>query len=89
MTPAEISASIKAYLKDKVVGINTQLVAENTKAASYYAANGKAYDNLSSIDQFATPKGRNYNLLPETFFIDSLGNETIDSVANILYRQNL
>lgn len=89
MSPAEITESIKTYLKEKVSSMNAKLSAENTKASAYYTANGKAYDNLSSVDTLATPKGRTYALLPESFFIDALGNATIESVANILYRQNL
>lgn len=72
-----------------MTAINTQLAKENNNSSTYYQPKSKAFDNLSSIDQYATPKNRQYAMLPESFFIDALTEQTISSVAHILYWQNL
>lgn len=89
MSPEEITESIKAYLKQKVSAINTALSTENSTATTYYTPKSAAFDKLATIDPYATPKGRSYELLSEDFFIAALGEDTIKAIAEILYWQNL
>ena len=76
-------------MKDKVSALNTQLSNSSAGAAGYYSSKAAAFDNLGTVDAQATPKNRSYTLLPQNFFITALGEETINAVAEILYRQNL
>lgn len=88
-TPEQIVDSMKNYLRDKVAAANALLAAENTKAAGYYGSKSAAFDYLGAADAQASPKSRTYAMLPQDFFIAALGEETIKSVAEVLYWQNL
>lgn len=88
-TPEEIAESIKTYLKQKVAAINTQLSRENNNVVSYYSPKAGAFNKLATVNPQASPRGRQYGLLPENFFIDALTEQTINSVAQVLYWQNL
>lgn len=88
-SPEEITEAIKTYLKQKVAAINAKLSQESTAAGAYYGAKTSAFDKLSTANPLASPKGRSYASLPETFFIDALGEEAIKALAQTLYWQNI
>lgn len=84
----DIKTHIIDYLHLAVENYNQQLLAQKTKAPSYYNSHKDAFDFLSGVTAHASPN-RDYNLLPQDFFVDYLGDQAINSIAALLYRHNL
>lgn len=53
---SEIAESIKIYLKQKVVAINSELTQENSHSSGYYTTRREAFDALSTKDPLASPQ---------------------------------
>lgn len=87
-SPEEIAQNIKTYLQSYVDQYNQTLQAQLSARAAYYGTNPGAFDLLAQHNAYATPN-RTYNLIPNTIFIDALGEDTIQELANILYYHNL
>lgn len=67
---------------------NQKLQQQLAARGGYYNTNPGAFNLLAQHNQYATPN-RTYNLIPNTIFIDALGDNTIQEIANILYYHNL
>lgn len=87
-SPEEIAQNIKTYLQSYVDQYNQKLQQQLAARGGYYNTNPGAFNLLAQHNQYATPN-RTYNLIPNTIFIDALGDNTIQEIANILYYHNL
>jgi hypothetical protein len=84
----EIRTVLENYLIDKVRQYNKLLQEQMDKAPSHYATHPAAFDFLSAVDTQATPN-RSYDLLPERFLVDKLGDTYIKRIATSLYYLSL
>ncbi len=80
-SPNEILAAIKVYLQDKVTDYNAQLTGQRNTRTQYYNAHTDAFNFLATTDPQATPN-RNYNLLPQDFFITQL-TTSLDNLVSL------
>jgi hypothetical protein len=88
MTPTQISQKIKTYLIDKAKEYNALLQTENAKKGAFYGANQDAFTFLGGIDPRAQPN-RNYALLNENHFINTIGESNITMLGKLIYYQNI
>jgi len=84
----EIQESIKTTLRDSINDYNILLNQELSNSQSYYNSNSWAFLLLSWHNNLASPN-RNYNIIDEDFFVDSLWEENIEIIATLLYKQNM
>ncbi|MFA5747781.1 MAG: hypothetical protein WC872_01575, partial [Candidatus Absconditabacterales bacterium] len=85
--PTEIKDSIKNYLNYKVGEYNEQLINELNNKNSFYNKNLGTFNLLLGYDKLATPN-RNYNLMTESFLLDSLV-KAIDNLANKFGKESI
>lgn len=81
---ADIAEAIELYLRLYVQSYNTELQAQLDGKNAFYTSRQDAFDALQVADPFATPN-RSYNLLPDNYFVDMLGDTLIQEVAEALY----
>jgi hypothetical protein len=84
LKPDDIIEKITDYLKQKVQIYNQLLDIQLQKAPAHYAKHPAAFDFLETVDIAWTPN-RSYELLPENYFIDLLGEKEIKRLAYLLY----
>lgn len=82
--PEDIEKNIKEYLREKVDLYNQYLDIQLQKAPAHYATHPAAFDFLASVDIAATPN-RTYDLIPEDYFIETLGETNIKRLAQLLH----
>lgn len=88
LDPEDIDTKIRDYLKQKVQYYNQLLDVQLTKAPAHYAKHPAAFDFLATVDIGATPN-RSYDLIPENYFIDILGDKQIKRLSELLYYLSL
>jgi hypothetical protein len=88
LKPDDIIEKINDYLKQKVQIYNQLLDIQLQKAPAHYAKHPAAFDFLETVDIAWTPN-RSYDLLPETYFIDLLGEKEIKRLAYLLYAMSV
>lgn len=84
LDPEDIDKKIRTYLKQKVQYYNQLLDIQLQKAPAHYAKHPAAFDFLATVDIAATPN-RSYDLIPENYFIDTLGEKNIKRLSEFLY----
>jgi len=84
LTEDEIASSIRAYLIEKANSYNQKLSNQLVLAPSLYNQTPEAYDFLSTVHVSASPN-RSYELIPDDFFLELLGEEWVLRLANSLY----
>lgn len=84
LDPEDIEKNIRQYLKDKVQYYNQLLDVQLQKAPAHYGTHPAAFDFLATVDIAATPN-RSYDLIPENYFIDVLGEKEIKRLSEFLY----
>jgi len=87
LTQEAIKAKLIEYLQQKVQLYNQYLGTQLDNSSAQYGEHPEAYDFLQTVHPAATPN-RSYNLFPENFFVDLLGEENLDRVAEGLYYMN-
>ena len=81
LDPEDIDKKIRTYLQQKVQYYNQLLDIQLQKAPAHYAKHPAAFDFLATVDIAATPN-RSYDLIPENYFIDTLGEKNIKRLSD-------
>ena len=88
LSKGDIVERINQYLKDKVQVYNQYLDIQLQKAPDYYSLHPEEFDFLADVDPAASPN-RTYELYPENYLIDLLGERNIARAAEALYHLNV
>lgn len=88
LKPEQIEQNIQQYLREKIQVYNQHLDIALSGAPAYYALHQEAYDFLAVADPAASPN-RSYELFPESFLIDQIGELNIKRIAEHLYHLNV
>lgn len=88
MSQEEIKNSITNYLRDRVTTYNNNLSAQNTAIPAYVSAHPAGRSKLQQKDPLATPIGRTYQQLPVDYFVQLLGDDAINRIAETLAIRN-
>ncbi len=84
----EIKISIKNYLKKIIRNYNIKLSNELKNKTDFYNRNKDAFLLLEWVNKIASPN-RTYNLYDENILINAIWDENINTIANLLYYQNI
>ena len=88
MEKEQIQEEIKSYLRQKIQVYNQLLDIQLSKSPAYYALHPDEYDFLAEVDLAASPL-REYDLFPEDYLIEQLGERNIERIAESLYHLNV
>jgi ribosomal protein S17E len=86
-SPQQIEQSIRQYLRNIVEQYNISISEQITKQPTYFNNNLQIFSQLGTIDPFATP-ARTYVLIDTNLLNNSITNEMISSIAQMLYIQH-
>jgi hypothetical protein len=86
-SPSELERTIRIYLTDIVSAYNNKIIEQNNKKISYFNQNISLFSKLWVIDPLATPN-RLYTLLDVNILNNTISDELVSSIAQILYTEN-
>jgi hypothetical protein len=86
-TPTEIEQSIRSYLQDIVIKYNSSITNQITKQPTYFNSNTSLFTKLWNIDPLSTP-ARSYSLIDTNILNNSISNDIVTSIAQIIYTEN-
>gem|GEM_PF-6177748 len=85
--PIEIEQSIRNYLQDIVIQYNNNITNQITKQPNYFNSHSILFTTLGIADPLATP-ARPYTLIDTNILNNSISNEIVSTIAQILYTEN-
>lgn len=84
----DIEDAIRDYLKTIVQAYNEKLTDQLNGKSAFYSANSEAFNFLGAADTLGSPN-RSYALINENYFVNLLGNDKIELIAELLHYHNL
>ncbi|MFZ2718776.1 MAG: VCBS repeat-containing protein, partial [Candidatus Absconditicoccaceae bacterium] len=87
-TPQQIETAIKSYLIKVVQKYNQTLQDQLDHKVNFYNTQYGSFNKLQTLNTLANPN-RNYQLFNNDYLIQTIGNENIKTISQILYYHNI